>query len=262
MNTMVSLPIVAALPIAAPAMAAEHPDDHAATLARAEQIVETLRTNYVAEGWTLFEPAAEEMLGFFRRRLEGKPERDNEFKMDVVEFFAAHGQSLDWVLFGDPSVMICRLAAAKSEERGEPDHTLIELADGYLVAAAEETRLNGILDQMHGERGETGKNPRGYRTVKRAYDKAVALGVDLEKQIHATPAKTIAGMIAKARCAEQEEFMEGINGDFSVSIAKDLLALSAPSAGPIAAANPPAAKSSSTDPVFGDLDAPNEGARA
>lgn len=148
MNSIVALPIAAAMPVAGPAMAAEHPDDYAATLARAEQIVETLRTKYVADGWTLFEPAAEEMLGFFRRRLEGKPERDGEFKMDVVEFFGAHGQSLDWVLFGDPSVMICRLAAAKSEERGERDQTLLHLVDHYVAAQAEYERLRKIASEL------------------------------------------------------------------------------------------------------------------
>jgi len=53
--------ITAPLPTAAPAIAAERPYDHAGALARAEQIVETLRTKYVADGWALFEPAAEEM---------------------------------------------------------------------------------------------------------------------------------------------------------------------------------------------------------
>jgi hypothetical protein len=38
-------------------------------------------------------------------------------------------------------------------------------------------------------------------------------------------ARTIVGLIAKARCAEREEFIEGIDGDFSVTIAKDLLAM-------------------------------------
>ncbi|MEH2468851.1 hypothetical protein V1281_001893 [Nitrobacteraceae bacterium AZCC 2161] len=148
MNAFVALPIAAALPVAAPAMAGESPDGHAATLARAEQIVETLRNKHVADGWALFEPAAEEMLGFFRRRLEGKPERDNEFRMDVVEFFGAHGQSLDWVLFGDPSVMICRLAAAKSEERGEADVELLDLVDQYVAAQAEHERLRKIAEGL------------------------------------------------------------------------------------------------------------------
>ena len=64
MNTIASLPITAASPVATPAIAVKHPyDDSPAALARAEQIVETLRTKYVADGWTLFEPAAEQIAG-------------------------------------------------------------------------------------------------------------------------------------------------------------------------------------------------------
>jgi hypothetical protein len=171
MNSIIALPIAAALPVAAPAIAAEQPDDNAAMLARAEQIVETLRTKYVADGWTLFEPAAEDMLGFFRRRLEGKPERDNEFKQDVVEFLGAHGQSLDWVLFGDPNVMICRLAAATSKERGEPDQALIDLTDQYCAAAAEFDRLNKIANDFEDDRLGNNEPPENLRV--RASDTAL-----------------------------------------------------------------------------------------
>jgi hypothetical protein len=53
--------ITAALPTAAPAHPRPNVRMTMRALWRAEQIVETLRTKYVADGWALFEPAVEEM---------------------------------------------------------------------------------------------------------------------------------------------------------------------------------------------------------
>lgn len=93
--------------------------DHKAILARVEQIVDLLRTRYVRKGWKMDEDGAACTLAYFRRHVEGPPFENED--QDTTEFTKAgtfvgsHGQSLDWILYGDPSSMICRLA--KHSER-------------------------------------------------------------------------------------------------------------------------------------------------
>jgi hypothetical protein len=82
-----------------------------AALARAEEIVSLLRTNYVREGWQFDQAAAERVLAFFRKYAEDGSESEDEWEV-ALYFLYSHGQSLDWVLCGDPRVMICKLAGA------------------------------------------------------------------------------------------------------------------------------------------------------
>jgi len=58
-----------------------------------------------------------------RRQVAGEPEEEDEDDNSLIEFIVASGQSVDWVLFGDPGMMICRLAAATlrtGPDDGEP----------------------------------------------------------------------------------------------------------------------------------------------
>jgi hypothetical protein len=179
MNVLASAAAVAAaVPVPTPSVAAPLPSDSpAAMLQRAEQLIDILRTKHVADGWKLYEPAAEQTLGFFRRRVAGEPEVDGEFHMDVVEFFGAHGQSLDWVMFGDPSVMICGLAAAQADARGEADQELIELADQYVDVGQKWSDLNRLVDQM-----DFGVKAKPMPEVLRWREADAALGLpDIEK---------------------------------------------------------------------------------
>src|SRR5258705_11317187 len=94
-----------------------------AILARVEQIVDLLRTRYVREGWKMDEDGAARTLAYFWRYVEGPPFKDEdedttEFHEGVVKFVGSHGQSLDWILDGDPSSMICMLAALSNRSRG------------------------------------------------------------------------------------------------------------------------------------------------
>jgi hypothetical protein len=47
-----------------------------AILARAEQVVDVLRTRYVCQCWKLDEEAAARMLRYFRRKAAGAPDND------------------------------------------------------------------------------------------------------------------------------------------------------------------------------------------
>lgn len=109
----------AALPVigttASPSIASEaespfcKPDE---ILARARFVIETLRTRYVCEGFQIDEEGAARALTYLEGLAAGVPESDDDdFLEDVVKFFSDHGQSIDWVICGDPAVMICREAS-------------------------------------------------------------------------------------------------------------------------------------------------------
>src|ERR1700730_4959281 len=84
--------------------------DHRATLARVEQIIDLLRTCHVREGWRLDEEGAERTLRYFRRCADGGRDNNREYTA-AREFLYRNGQSLDWVIAGDPRGMICHAAA-------------------------------------------------------------------------------------------------------------------------------------------------------
>jgi hypothetical protein len=79
--------------------------DQAAAKARAEYIVTTLRTCHVDRGFQLNEELAKKFLKWFDTKIE------RAIPQDVLDFIEHSGQSHDWILCGDPKVMICRLAA-------------------------------------------------------------------------------------------------------------------------------------------------------
>ena len=89
-------------------------DRPAASLPRAEQIVELLSTCYVREGWKIDQAAAKRALAFVRKYAKDGSDPD-EGRRVAMDFFHSHGQSLDWVFCGDIGGMICGLA--KHSER-------------------------------------------------------------------------------------------------------------------------------------------------
>lgn len=310
MNMFVSTAAIAAVPTAPPAMPAKD-SSAVASLMRAEEVVELLRTCYIREGWKIDEERADRALAYCRKYAEDGSDPDEE-RVAAFDFFASHGQSLDWIFDGDHRSLICRLASYSSRANSCADAELVSLADQLVSAAAESRRLNSIVDAMDGERWDVpppaalnvraedeqlgipepindrgdridsytvgvsrlchekwavasktdhddggysvtvrqftpspearrradeivaafdqweaakDKKPRGYKTAKRAYEKAERIESRLEQKIHSISATTIAGMNAKARCAELYYFEGGIYGDFGESIARDLLEL-------------------------------------
>jgi len=112
MNTIVSLPIAAAVPVASPIATPPMSDASSveAQMARLEQVVNVLRTRHVCEGWTLDEARAERALAYFRK---GCPDDDEEWG-SAPHFIASHGLSPNWILLGDPSIMIALSASLSS----------------------------------------------------------------------------------------------------------------------------------------------------
>jgi hypothetical protein len=123
--------LVAAPPIAvAASVVSQEPSSAFAMLRRAEHCVECLRTRYVCDGWKMDEEAAERMLQYFRSQAEGQPENDEEWQA-AVAFIGSHGQSLDWILRGEPEVMICGVASRSDRASGIADAALDEVVIEY-----------------------------------------------------------------------------------------------------------------------------------
>jgi hypothetical protein len=84
--------------------------DRAAIIARACELVECLGKTYVREGWKLDETRAAQFIEAVRTIDYGASECP---QMSIIRDWAHdHGQSLDWLILGDPGVMICRAARA------------------------------------------------------------------------------------------------------------------------------------------------------
>jgi hypothetical protein len=135
MNSIVVLPIAAAVPVASPSIAASTlAEIPGAGLARLEQAVELLRTRYVCEGWKIDEAGAERALRYFRA---GCPDDDDEWGA-TLSFIGSHGLSFDWICCGDVGSMICTLARlsdrAKAIVPADPIFAAIERHRQYEAA--------------------------------------------------------------------------------------------------------------------------------
>jgi hypothetical protein len=97
-----------------------------AALERAQYVVECLRTRFVREGWheNFDKEGAERTLRCILGQVEGKQYYQREFEA-AIKWLLDHGQSIDWILRGDPGGMICQCAHHSSrgqqlEPRPEP----------------------------------------------------------------------------------------------------------------------------------------------
>jgi hypothetical protein len=91
--------------------------DWAGVLARTEQMIALLRDRYVAKGWKLDGDAAVKTLQYFESQAAGQCENDVE-QRQAFDFIYSHGQSLDWIICGDPAGMICTLASRSPRAAG------------------------------------------------------------------------------------------------------------------------------------------------
>ena len=103
--------------------------DAAAALQRLEQVIDTLRTRFVCKGWHpngLDETAAARALAYFRAGCPEESDEDFAERKAAFGFVSGHGQSIDWIILGDPVGLICRAAehsrralAAKADDDAE-----------------------------------------------------------------------------------------------------------------------------------------------
>jgi hypothetical protein len=241
MNSVVALPIVAALPVAAPAMdfplapITPPPAADLELVDLANQLVaaeaEFCRLNQIVDQMdgvrfavtppdNLKVRASDAGLGIPKPDESSERHRPNGF-----EFYDAC------------EVEKLRKSKWTDEERsGKIDHD-----DGFTVTVRYKqpspearARADEIIAAYDKWLKSTDRKPRGYRAARRAYNNAEKRARELESQIHEIRATTVTGMIAKARCAQVYDFHLGAHAGFCIEIAEDLLALNV-SATPIAA---------------------------
>jgi hypothetical protein len=81
-----------------------------ASLRRARQVVDALATTGVCDGWHFDAMRGARFIECVRR-LDWS-NGDTEEQGEVLAWVKDHGQSLDWIFCGEPSVLICNAAAA------------------------------------------------------------------------------------------------------------------------------------------------------
>jgi hypothetical protein len=145
MNSIVALPIAAAVPVASPSMAAADPK---AEIARLEQAVDLLRTRHVCGGWKMDEVGAERALRYFRA---GCPDDDDEWAA-TQSFISSHGLSLDWICDGNLAPMICKLASHSQQATAtavahDPIFEAIEAHKAARVAAESILDVHTMLEK-------------------------------------------------------------------------------------------------------------------
>jgi hypothetical protein len=207
----------AALPsLAVPAIAEAAPSgcDKAAMVRRAEQAVDLLATRYIRAGWheSFDQDRAAKFLQAVRRYDISAEDVDHQQK--IADWIYDHGQSLDWILSGDPSSMICYLAG----------NTTRSVYDAPAVAAVPTDESIQIAEKMIVEYDRLGTFDRDFETGDWAtYD-------SLNEQLGKTPARSIEGVIAKARILDQRLRIDGephsvLDSGRAWHIIDDLLAL-------------------------------------
>jgi hypothetical protein len=232
-NPSLAVPELAAPAVATPTILEDTP---AGALVRFEMTLATLRDRYICDGWSLDEKAAEQVLQYFRERAaagtwaidEDSPEEMAK-EQTARDFLQEHGQSLDWVICGDLHVQICR-GAAGSARATRSDAELERLVDECMAAEGEWLQLGEEADRLCGVKQKTKKTPRSYRAACNARDVADERVSNLIEQVVEMPARTVRGLVAKARCCDlvYGDVMEDSNGgDFLRTFLRDLPALQA-----------------------------------
>jgi hypothetical protein len=121
-----AVPALALPAVVAAAPTAPDATCESAIVARAEQIVDLLRTRRICEGWKLDEVRADQFLQNVRR-LDLKA-GDTDLEGEIIAWAHDHGQSLDWLLEGDPIRLVCG-GAAQSICAPNPDAQIVALAE-------------------------------------------------------------------------------------------------------------------------------------
>lgn len=99
---------------------------------RAREIVRTLGERIVRDGWVFDRTRAARFLNNIRKL---DPD-DGDAMEPIVEWVSDHGQSLDWIFCGNPSVMICRLASIATVPTKAKPKLVVITSDGPATPGA------------------------------------------------------------------------------------------------------------------------------
>ena len=142
--------------------------DWRAVLDRAERMVDILRTRVIHEHFSMDEESAERMLCYCRNMAAGRSENEQDWA-GVLFFLAEHGQSVDWLLSGNPVGLICRSARLNTIERGSK---ITE--DPVLQAIAAHKKAFAAYNELCVQQDELEKAiPRDKRKSNSGFDEMV-----------------------------------------------------------------------------------------
>src|SRR6266849_8156040 len=116
-------------------------------LGRMEQIIATLESCFVTEGWNerwqsggVMPTLAADVMTYFRARADGAQENAAK-EAKVNDFVAQFGQSLDWIFDGDPRGLICKAAGHSPQAASLQSTSRPLLANAYSNLEGEVTDL-------------------------------------------------------------------------------------------------------------------------
>lgn len=118
------------------------------------------------------------------------------------------------------------LPSAVSLPDANADVELFKLIEDHRLAKQEEARLCKAFEPFEKAYLANPRTPRGYWAAQRAYKAAEERCYELEDQVFATPARTPAGLAAKARMAiEEARSVDDYVGTILEYLARDAIAL-------------------------------------
>jgi len=211
MNILVNAAKVTAAQVTAVAASSSGLEDRtspSAILARAEEVVEVLRTRHVREGWNMDERASARALEYFRTSAVNGLD-DDELRRAAIEFLVSHGQSLDWVFCGNPIGMICGLATASQRASALVKKPLKE----RLTMSSEERlwAAYGVFERAHekmtsldtadARAGSLGIATSKQRAAHKKWERALDAADKAAKRVMSEPAITSPGMLLKIHVA-------------------------------------------------------------
>jgi hypothetical protein len=118
------------------------------------------------------------------------------------------------------------LPSAESLADANADVELFKLIEDHHLAKQEEARLCKAFEPFEKAYLANPRTPRGYWAAQRAHKAAEERCYELEDQVFATPARTPAGLAAKARMAiEEARSVDDYVGTILEYLARDAIAL-------------------------------------
>jgi hypothetical protein len=118
------------------------------------------------------------------------------------------------------------LPSAASLPDANADAELFKLIEEHRLAKQEEARLYKAFEPFEKAYLANPRTPRGYWVAQRAHKAAEERCYELEDQVFATPARTPAGLAAKARVAiEETRGVDDYVGTILENLARDAIAL-------------------------------------
>jgi len=166
-----------------------HIDSLQAIAARAEQLVDVLATRYVREGWAFDHDRAARFLQYVRHldATVGNTDREGE----TIKWVLDHGQSPDWLFYGDVSDLITGQAATRA--------TIGTPVDAELIALGDE--LQRLWPEYLAARDAFNEEVPDDGPAATKYDAIDWQTCKLAEQIMVIPAHTMAGLRVKAMVA-------------------------------------------------------------